>query len=325
MTGPGGKPVPDHRRISTFLEAKSAEAGAAQNTLLAYGRDLSLLSEWLGAQNLTFDALTRECIEAWLATAETEGLSQATRARRLSSVRQFTRFAFGEGWRSDDPAIRIAGPGRAARLPKTLSQAEVAALIDATPQVGRGETERLRNAAALELLYGSGMRVSELVTLPAAALRGEPETLLIRGKGSKDRLVPITGRAAVAAATWLAHRDAAPEGSAFSRLVNGPRAKWLFPAASAAGHLTRQGMVTILKQLALRAGIDPARVTPHVLRHAFATHLLEGGADLRVIQTLLGHADLGTTEIYTHVLDSRLRELVMTRHPLADRGPPAED
>ncbi|AXC50619.1 site-specific tyrosine recombinase XerD [Paracoccus suum] len=318
MTDRAGAPrASDARLISTFLEAQSAESGAAANTLLAYGRDLSALSAWCARKDWTLGDLTRERIEAWLADCEAEGLSRATRARRLSSVRQFSRFALTEGWRPDDPAIRISGPGRSPRLPRTLSQAEVAALIAATPQVGRGETERLRNAAALELLYATGMRVTELVTLPVAAARGQPQVLLIRGKGNKDRMVPLTTAAGAAMAVWLSHRDAAAEGSALGKLTHGPQGRWLFPAASADGHMTRQAMAAVLRQLALRAGIDPARVTPHVLRHAFATHLLEGGADLRVIQVLLGHADLGTTEIYTHVVDARLRELVLTHHPLA--------
>ena len=307
----------DSRRISAFLEAQAAEAGAARNTLLAYGRDLTDLSDWCARQGHDLAGLTREGIERWLAACEAEGLSPATRARRLSAARQFTRFAMSEGWRKDDPAIRIAGPGRAARLPKTLSRAEVEALIAATTGVGRTETERLRNAAALELLYGTGMRVSELVALPVAAARGDPQTLLVRGKGGKDRLVPMTGAASAAVAGWLAHRDAAAEDTPLGRLVRGRGARWLFPGPGVEGHLTRQALNGILRDLALKAGVDPSRVSPHVLRHAFATHLLEGGADLRVIQTLLGHADLGTTEIYTHVLDARLRDLVLTHHPLA--------
>lgn len=315
MTAAAG--VSDARLISVFLEAQSAEAGAATNTLLAYGRDLNALSAWCTQKGWGISDLTRERIEAWLSDCEAEGLSRATRARRLSSVRQFSRFALTEGWRPDDPAIRISGPGRTVRLPRTLSQAEVADLIAATPHVGRGQSERLRNAAALELLYATGMRVTELVTLPAAAARGQPQVLLIRGKGGKDRMVPLTTAAGAALVAWLAHRDAAPEQTALGRLTHGPQGRWLFPATSAGGHMTRQAMSAVLRQLALRAGIDPARVTPHVLRHAFATHLLEGGADLRVIQMLLGHADLGTTEIYTHVVDARLRELVLKHHPLA--------
>lgn len=311
--------------ISAFLEAQSAEAGAARNTLLAYGRDLAAAADWCARHGTSLDTISRDQIENWLAACEAEGLSRATRARRLSSIRQFTRFALSEGWREDDPAIRIAGPGRSKRLPQTLSQSQVEALIAAAPMIGRSQTDRLRNAALIELLYATGMRVSELVTLPASAARGDPEMLLIRGKGDKERLVPLTGPARTAVAAWLDHRDTAAEDSPLGRLLAGKAGHWLFPASGARGHLTRQGFSLILRQMAAAAGIDPAQVTPHVLRHAFATHLLEGGADLRAIQTLLGHADLSTTEIYTHVIDARLRELVLTRHPLATRSIPGDE
>lgn len=309
--------IPDARRIAAFLEAQAAEAGAARNTLLAYGRDLGGFAAFCAAAGTGLLAVGRAEIERYLARAEAEGLSRATRARRLSAIRQFTRFALSEGWRDDDPAIRIAGPGRGESLPKTLSQSEVAALLDAIPRTGRDEAERLRNAALLELLYATGLRVTELVTLPVAALRGSPEAILVRGKGGKERMVPLTRPAQAAVAAWLAYRDAAPKGSALARLVAGKAGRWLFPSTGADGHLTRQGVTLILAALARTAGIPPSRISPHVVRHAFATHLLEGGADLRVIQALLGHADLATTEIYTHVLDDRLRELVLTRHPLA--------
>ncbi|MRX50249.1 tyrosine recombinase [Paracoccus sp. S-4012] len=317
MTRAEGPSADDARRISAFLEAQAAEAGSARNTLLAYGRDLADAAAFCARRGTTLGAITRDEVEAWLAQCEAAGLSRATRARRLSSMRQFTRFALSEGWREDDPAIRIRGPGRAQRLPKTLSQAEVEALIAATGAVGRDETDRLRNACLLELLYATGMRVSELVALPVAAARGDPEALLIRGKGGRERMVPLTRPARAALSAWLARRDSAAEAEALGRLVRGRGGRWLFPAPGAEGHLTRQGFSFILRQLALAAGVAPERVTPHVLRHAFATHLLEGGADLRSIQALLGHADLSTTEIYTHVLDARLRELVLTRHPLA--------
>lgn len=309
--------VPDARRIAAFLEAQAAEAGAARNTLLAYGRDLTDFAAFCAGAGLGLLTVAREDIERYLARAEAEGLSRATRARRLSAIRQFMRFALSEGWRDDDPAIRIAGPGRGESLPKTLTQSEMAALLDAIPRTGRDEGERLRNAALLELLYATGLRVTELVTLPAAALRGAPEAILVRGKGGKERMVPLTRPAQAAVAAWLAHRDAAPKGSALGRLAAGKAGRWLFPSTGAEGHLTRQGVTLILAALARQAGIAPSRISPHVVRHAFATHLLEGGADLRAIQALLGHADLATTEIYTHVLDARLRELVMTRHPLA--------
>lgn len=307
----------DHRAISAFLDAQAAEAGAAQNTLLAYGRDLRDVSDWLDGRGLSLAELSREMVEDYLTHCDAQGLSRATRARRLSSIRQFTRFALEEGWREDDPAIRIAGPGRAKRLPKTLDRAEVDALLAAAPQTGRGPAERARNLCLIEMLYATGMRVSELVTLPVAACRGDPELLLIRGKGGKDRMVPLTSPARMAMAGWLDLRDNAPPDSALGRLVAGKAGRWLFPAPGAAGHMPRQSFGRLLNDIAVRAGVDPARVTPHVIRHAFATHLLEGGADLRSIQTLLGHADLGTTEIYTHVLDARMRDLVLNHHPLA--------
>ncbi len=245
---------------------------------------------------------------------DAQGLSKATRARRLSSVRQMFRFAFEEGWRSDNPALRISGPGRAQRLPKTLGEADVTALLAAARETGRSPAERLRSTALMELLYATGLRVTELVSLPQAAVRGDPRMILVKGKGGKERMVPLSSPARAALADWLAELDR--QASAL-RAEGRPVPKALFPANSASGHLTRQQFFLMLKSIAARAGLDPAQVTPHVLRHAFATHLLAHGADLRVIQTLLGHADVATTEIYTHVLDDHLKDLVLTRHPLA--------
>lgn len=315
----------DARRISAFLDAQAAEAGAARNTLLAYGRDLADFADYLAGAGQDLLGMTRDTIHDYLSQCEAQGLSRATRARRLSAIRQLTRFALEENWRDDDPAGRIAGPGRAKRLPRTLDRAEVQALLDALPGIGRSELERARNLALIEMLYATGMRVSELVALPVSACRGNPALLLIRGKGGKERMVPLNPPAQRALAAWLALRDAPPEGSAMARLIAGKGARWLFPASAAEGHMTRQAMNGLLNQLALAAGIDPARVSPHVLRHAFATHLLEGGADLRAIQSLLGHADLGTTEIYTHVLDARMRDLVLNHHPLAKPAPSSGD
>ena len=307
----------DHRAISAFLDAQAAEAGAARNTLLAYCRDLQDLSDWLSDKNTSLDGLTRDLVEDYLTYCDAQGLSRATRARRLSSIRQFSRFALEEGWREDDPAIRISGPGRAQRLPKTLDRAEIDALLAAAPLMGRTELDRSRNRCLIELLYATGMRVSELVGLPVAGCRGDPAVLLIRGKGNKERMVPLTGPARAALADWLRLRDAAAKDSPLGKLVAGAGGRWLFPAPGAAGHMPRQSFSRLLNDMAIKAGIMPSRVTPHVIRHAFATHLLEGGADLRSIQTLLGHADLGTTEIYTHVLDQRMRDLVLNHHPLA--------
>ncbi len=303
------------RWISAFLDAQAAELGSARNTLLAYGRDLKDFAAWLARRKRDFETTARSDVEAYIVSCEAEGLSPATRARRLSAIRQLFRFAYDEGWRKDNPAIQISGPGKAQRLPKILSEAEVDALLKAARESGRNPAEQARNTCLMELLYATGMRVSELVGLPVSAARGDPRMLLVKGKGGKERMVPLSGPARQALAEWLAIRDEAEE---IARIeVKAPPGKHLFPARGAAGHMTRQAFHGLLKDLAIAAGIAPAKVTPHVLRHAFATHLLAGGADLRAIQTMLGHADISTTEIYTHVLDERLKALVLTHHPLA--------
>ena len=304
----------DLLRVSTFLDAQAAELDAALNTRLAYARDLKDFTGWAATRGLGLMDAAQGDIEAYLVALDAEGLSQATRARRLSAIRQFFRFAFEEGWRSDNPAIRISGPKRRKSLPKTLSEAEVDALLDAARASGR-TGDRVRNTCLMELLYATGMRVTELVSLPVAAARGNPQMLLVRGKGSKERMVPLSPPARAALAAWLSERDAAEE---LARVETGtPASKFLFPSRGATGHLTRHRFYLLIKDLAVAAGVSPAKVTPHTLRHAFATHLLARGADLRSIQTLLGHADVGTTEIYTHVLEERLKELVLTKHPLA--------
>ncbi len=304
------------RLISAFLDARAAELGAAENTLLSYGRDLKAALAWLERRGLGFLQASRADIEAWMIACEAEGLSQATRARRLSALRQLFRFVVEEGLRPDNPAIEIRGPGKSKKLPQTLSEAEVEALLEAAGNAGRSPLERARNVCLVELAYATGMRVSELVALPVAAARGDPRLILVRGKGGKERLVPLTDKARAALAQWLEQRDAA-EAQARARSPARPASRFLFPSRGKAGHLTRHRFHGLIKEIALAAGIDPARVTPHRLRHAFATHLLAHGADLRAIQTLLGHADISTTEIYTHVLDERLRELVLKHHPLA--------
>ena len=310
-------PRDDHRWISAFLEAQAAELDAARNTRLAYGRDLKDYADWLAHRSLAFATATRETVEDYLVHCEAQGLSKATRARRLSSIRQLYRFAHEEGWRDDNPALRIKGPGATQRLPETLSQEQVERLLDAARTKGRTPGERLRNTALMELLYATGMRVSELVELPVAAARGDPKMILVRGKGGKERMVPLSAPARAALAAWLAHRDGEEEAA---RKQGRPASRYLFPGPGAAGHLTRQHFHLMLKDIAVAAGISPAAVTPHRLRHAFATHLLAGGADLRVIQTLLGHADVATTEIYTHVLDDHLKSLVLAHHPLARKA-----
>ena len=305
------------RWISTFLDARAAELGAARNTQLAYGRDLVDFAEWLERRGLGFAEAEREAVEEYLVHCDAQGLSKATRARRLSSIRQLYRFAFEEGWRKDNPALRLTGPGRSKSLPKTLTEAEVTRLMEAARIRARNPADRLRDTALFELLYATGLRVSELVGLPVAAVRGDPRMILVKGKGSKERMVPLSTPARAAVKAWLTHRDAEEEAG---RKAGRAASRHLFPGEGHEGHLTRQYFHALVKDVAVLAGISPALVTPHVLRHAFATHLLAHGADLRVIQTLRGHADLATTEIYTHVLDDHLKELVLTKHPLARKA-----
>ncbi|WP_371171111.1 site-specific tyrosine recombinase XerD [Aliiroseovarius sp. 2305UL8-7] len=307
----------DHARwISSFLEAQAAELDASENTLLAYGRDLKGFAEFADDKSLDFAVVSRADIEAFMVDCDTMGLAQSTRARRLSAIKQLYRFAYEEGWRDDNPALKIKGPGREKTLPKTLSEVQVGALLSAAQEHGRTDADRSRNVCLMELLYATGMRVSELVTLPVAAARGDPRMLLVKGKGGKERMVPLSDPARDALADWLEHRDEVEEEA---RVKTGAKpSSFLFPSTGKSGHLTRHRFYGLIKELAVKAGVSPDAVTPHRLRHAFATHLLAHGADLRSIQTLLGHADVSTTEIYTHVLEERLKELVLTHHPLAD-------
>lgn len=300
--------------LGMFLDAKAAETGAAKNTLEAYARDLNDFLSWCAGKGHDAALLSRANIEDYLVSCDAQGLATSTRARRLSAIKQYYRFAFEERLRDDNPAIEIKGPGRSKALPKVLSEAEVERLLDASGEVGRTAQDRLRNRALLELLYATGMRVSELVSLPVAAARGDPKMLLILGKGGKERIVPLSPDARALTQDWLKARDAAEEAG---KAKGKPLSKFLFPSASKAGHLTRHGFYLLLKEVAVMAGVSPEKVSPHKLRHAFATHLLANGADLRAIQTLLGHADVATTEIYTHVLEKRLTDLVLNHHPLA--------
>ena len=300
--------------ISTFLEAQAAELGAATNTQLAYGRDLKDFDSFLARRALDFVTVGRKDIEAYLVWCDAQGLAKSTRARRLSAIKQLYRFAFEEGWRTDNPAIQIAGPGQDKRLPKVLSEDAVDQLLDAARRSGRNTSDQLRNTCLMELLYATGMRVSELVSLRVSAARGDPRLLLIMGKGGKERLVPLSDPAREALAAWLVQRDRTDEAA---QAKGKPASIYLFPSRGSAGYLTRHRFYLLIKEFALTAGVDPSKVTPHTLRHAFATHLLANGADLRAIQTMLGHADVATTEIYTHVLEARLSELVLDNHPLA--------
>ena len=304
----------DLRRISTFLEAKSAEAGAAQNTLSAYGRDLKEFSEWSSDNQGSLLEMNQSQIEAYLIHLKDIGLASSTRARRLSAVKQFYRFCVEEGWRQDNPTLQISGPGRSKHLPKTLSLEEVDQLLVAAQTASKTYEARARDICLMQLLYATGMRVSEMMALPISSARGDPAMLLIRGKGDKERLVPLSPPAKAALADWMTLRN---QQDALANKKGLPCSKFLFPSRGKLGHLTRHWFYQRIKAWAALAKIDSQKVTPHTIRHAFATHLLSNGADLRVIQSLLGHSDISTTEIYTHVLETRLSNLVLNNHPLA--------
>ena len=301
--------------LQLFLDMLMAERGAAAHTIEAYARDLSEFLAFLASKGKTAETASADHLRAFLAGLAKKGLAPTSRARKLSAIRQFFRFLLAEGMRSDDPSSAIDSPKLGRPLPKILSLEEVEALLrtasDASEQAADGAARRraLRLYALLETLYATGLRVSELITLPRAVLTTDDRVLAIKGKGGRERLVPLNDAARKALAVHLAAvRDDEAKASGAS--------PWLFPS-SGGEHLTRQRFGQELKALALQAGIEPSRVSPHVLRHAFASHLLERGADLRTVQQLLGHADISTTQIYTHVIEERLRRLVEQHHPLA--------
>jgi len=306
-----GSQPPDPFLLEAFLEMLAAERGASRNTLEAYRRDLDDFRTSCGK----LATAGAEDIRTYLASLAGRGFAATSQARRLSALRQFFRFLVADGIRADDPTTTLEPPKPRRGLPKVLSVAEVDRLLalareEATAPGRSPRRHRVgaRLHALLELLYATGLRVSELVSLPAAAGRGNRPFIAVRGKGGRERLVPLNASSHQALAEYRAMQGALGEAES----------KWLFPADSATGHLTRQAFARDLKALSARAGLDAAKLSPHVLRHAFATHLLSGGADLRAVQTLLGHADISTTQIYTHVLDERLRQLVNEHHPLAD-------
>lgn len=306
---------PSH--VSLFLEMLVAERGAAPNTVAAYRSDIEDLAGYLSEQGKSLAEAKSEDIRAYLARLAESGLAVSSRARRLSGIKQFYRFLCNEGIRADDPAGMIEGPKRKAALPKTLSVAEVDALLVAararkSRAKGAARRRALRLHCLLEVLYATGMRVSELVALPRSALAGDERMLTIRGKGGRERMVPLNRAAQTALSEYLQEIE-----SVASVIGQPSDSFWLFPSWGRQGHLTRQRFAQELKALGQDAGINPGRLSPHVLRHAFASHLLERGADLRAVQKLLGHADISTTQIYTHVLEERLRKLVHTHHPLA--------
>lgn len=295
----------------------TAERGAASNTIEAYRRDLEHFAAYLEEDGAGIrEATTREITDYARSLAE-DGLAPASRARKLSAVRQLYKFLVVEGLVAEDPAARLTGPKLSRSLPRTLSVAEVDKLLERagkreTGLTGRERARALRLHCLVEMLYATGMRVSELVGLPRNVLKGDARVLTIVGKGGRQRLVPLNASARGALDRYLALGDDPEEG--LSPML---KTKWLFPSRGESGHFTRQRLAQELKELAAEAGIDPERVSPHVLRHAFASHLLDRGADLRAVQQLLGHADISTTEIYTHVLEERLKQLVLNHHPLA--------
>jgi integrase/recombinase XerD len=301
----------DGHLVGAFLEMMSAERGAAKNTIEAYRRDLGEYSQFLGRKGVALTSAGREQVTQYLAELDANGIAASSSARKLSAIRQFHKFLAADGIRADDPTRIIASPKARRSLPKVLPIAEIDRLLSLSESEieleGATDAQRAmshRLYLLLELLYATGMRVTELVSLKRAQVMRDASFLTIRGKGSKERIVPLTDRARDAVKAYLATLE--------------PGSPWLFPAGGETGYLSRQVFARELKGLAARAGIGAARISPHVLRHAFASHLLAGGADLRVVQTLLGHSDISTTQIYTHVLDEKLRTLVESHHPLAE-------
>ena len=304
----------DQRHIEAFLEMLVAERGRARLTIEAYRRDLADFTGFLARRGGAAATADSDAIRDYLSDLAAR-MTPATSARRLSALRGFHRFLIAEGVRPDDPTAAIDSPRTTRPLPKLLSEDEVDALLEAARTTD--DPKGLRLAALVELIYATGLRVSELVGLPLAAVRGDPRFIVVRGKGGKERLVPVGDAARAAVVAYLEVRDCFAPGDAAS--------KWLFPSRGASGHLTRRRFAQMLDRLAGAAGIESRRVSPHVLRHAFASHLLAHDADLRSVQKMLGHADIATTQIYTHVLETRLKALVRDHHPLGATGTPRSD
>jgi integrase/recombinase XerD len=314
--------TPDAKLTGLFLDMLAAEQGAGPNTLDAYRRDLTDLSEFLARNGRAFTSVETEGLRDYLADLDARGFKSSSVARRLSAMRHLFRFLLNERIRSDDPAAVLSGPKRGRGLPKVLSISDVdrllaraKALTEAPEASVLQRLRAIRLYCLLEVLYATGLRVSELVALPSSAARRDARMIVVRGKGNKERLVPLNEASRQAMADYLAAREALePE-----KKKNAASSKWLFPSFGESGHLTRQHFARELKELAASAGLAPRLVSPHVLRHAFASHLLHNGADLRIVQTLLGHTDISTTQIYTHVVEERLKSLVRDLHPLAEK------
>jgi integrase/recombinase XerD len=315
-------PTSDAKLLNLFLDMLAAEQGAGDNTLDAYRRDLTDFSEFLARSGQGFAIAETQGLRDYLADLDTRGFKSSSVARRLSAMRHLFRFLLNERIRGDDPAAILSGPKRGRGLPKVLSIAEVDRLLARAKSLGEAPEatapQRLRAMrlyCLLEVLYATGLRVSELVALPRSAARRDARMIVVRGKGDKERLVPLNETSRQAMADYLTAAAAlAPD-----EKKNAAGAKWLFPSFGESGHLTRQHFARDLKELAASAGLPPRLISPHVLRHAFASHLLHNGADLRIVQTLLGHTDISTTQIYTHVVEERLKSLVRDLHPLAEK------
>jgi integrase/recombinase XerD len=312
----------DARLINLFLDMLAAEQGAGNNTLDAYRRDLTDFSEFLSSTGQDFTGTETQALRDYLADLDARGFKSASVARRLSAMRHLFRFLLNERIRGDDPAAILSGPKRGRGLPKVLSIADVdrllthAKALTEAPEASPSQRLRaMRLFCLLEVLYATGLRVSELVALPLSASRRDTRMIVVRGKGNKERLVPLNEASRRAMADYLAAMEATRE----AKKKNAAASKWLFPSFGESGHLTRQHFARDLKELAASAGLAPRLVSPHVLRHAFASHLLHNGADLRIVQTLLGHTDISTTQIYTHVVEERLKSLVRDLHPLAEK------
>lgn len=306
-----------HPQIEAFLEMLSAERGAARNTLEAYARDLMDFASFVARRGQEIAAARAEDLRAYLSSLEQAGLAASTAARRLSSLRQFHKFLYTEGLRADDPCIGLDGPRTRRPLPRMLSEEEVSHLLKAAREEADASPKGKRLRCLLEVLYATGVRVSELVGLPNAAVLRDPDCLLVKGKGGRERMVPLGQAAARALEEYRQVRDHFLPGKVQA-------ARYLFPSRGKEGHLTRHRFAQMLKQLAAKAGLDPGKLSPHTLRHAFASHLLAHGADLRAVQKMLGHADISTTQIYTHVQEARLKALVQRHHPLARGLKPVE-
>ncbi len=318
MPRPPGQPVQpeDETPIEAFLHIMRAERGTSFNTISAYSSDLREISRFLAGRGSNLLVCERPDLEAFFANRAAQGLSSNSAARKLSCLKRFMRFLATEGKRKSDPALLIDGTKARRRLPVTLSAAEVEALLDRAHEAAAkapvpARNRALRLACLLELLYATGLRVSELVGLPKNALKGDRLMLTVKGKGGRERIVPLNGKAREALDLYIEAADLAKAAHA---------QKWLFPSWGETGHFTRQKFARDLKVLGAQVGLDAERLSPHVLRHAFATHLLDRGADLRVLQTLLGHADISTTQIYTHVMEERLKQTVFNFHPLSDKA-----